>query len=238
MINRAFAFQPGLFRAAIALIGLILVAGGCGGIDPASSDSTPSTASAPPGSTATADDGNGNANGNGNGNGGIVWPSLPSGPDIPDTLEIHVYKVLEPADASRCAALFAGGVEVGNVVVSLVGATELNFVTGDRTRLLYTAGAHLCAGNETAAREAFAAAVTLGSWNEDAEDAETQTVVCTVWDTVAHLLDPNAGACTLQLADDGDPDDGDADATDDATPSDDPSATAGESDAADTTDAP
>ena len=168
---------------------------------------------------------------------GIAWPTLPSGPDIPDTLEIHVYKVLEPADASRCAALFAGGVQVGNVVVSLVGATDLNFVTGDRTRLLYAAGAHLCAGDETAAREAFAAAVTLGSWSEDAEDDETQTVVCTVWDTVARLLDPSAGACTLQLAtDDGDTDDGDA--TDDATPSNDPSATAGESDAADATDAP
>ena len=163
MINRTPVLQRGLSRAAIWLAVLILVAAGCGGIDPASSDSTPSSTSAPPESSATADDDNGNGNGGGGG-GGIVWPSLPTGPDIPQIMEVYVYSVLEEADYSRCAALLlAEGVEVelggSRFVVTLDGPSELSFETGDRTRLLYEAGARLCAGDETAAREAFAAAV-------------------------------------------------------------------------------
>jgi hypothetical protein len=229
MINRAFAFQPGLLRAAIGLAGLILVIGGCGGPDPGSSDSAASSTSSPTESSATADEDNGNGNG-----GGIVWPSLPDGPEIPQIMEVYVYSVLEEADSSRCAALFlAEGVEVelkgSSFVVTLDGPSDLSFETGDRTRLLYEAGARLCAGDETAAREAFAEAVSFGPWSNAVQDADTHFVVCTMWDTVAGLLDPSAGACTLQL---GDADDGDADATDDATPSADPSATADESDAA------
>lgn len=226
MINRAFTFSPVLPRAAMGFAVLILVVSGCG-VDPDTSDSTPSSTTLPTAIPPPSDDGNGD--GNGNGGGGIVWPSLPSGPEIPQILEVYVYSVLAEANPSRCAALFSPeGVEVqaegGPFVVSLVGATEFNFVTGDRTRLLYEAGARLCAGDETAARVAFTTAVGLGSWSTAAEDAATQTAVCTVWDTVAHLLDPGAGACTLEAA------------TTDATESAGPSGTPGES--ADTTDDP
>ena len=133
-----------------------------------------------------------------------------------------MYKVLAAADASRCAALFTpGGVQVGDSFVAGFGAAavEPNFATGDRTRHLYEAGAHLCAGDETAAREAFAAALSLGTWDVHTEDAETQRVVCTVWNAVTNLVDPSAGACSLELTttDDGETDDAGADATDGAT---------------------
>ena len=66
-------------------------------------------------------------------------------------------------------------------------------------RVFSMRGARLYAGDETAAREAFAAAVSFGRWSDAVQDPDTHFVVCTMWDTVAGLLDPSAGACTLQL---------------------------------------
>ncbi len=224
-----------LAQAPMGLVGLILVAVGCG--SPLDSTSS-AAASASPSSLATqnpepADDDNGG------GNGGLVWLTLPTGPDIPGYQEIQMYKVLAAADASSCAALFSPeGVQVGDFVASFgAAAIEPNFDTGDRTRHLYEAGAHLCAGNEAAAREAFAAGLSLGDWDVlHADDAGTQRVVCTVWNAVANLLDPSAGPCTLTTADDGEADDGGADATDGAS-DDAADATDGASDdAADATD--
>jgi hypothetical protein len=204
----------------MGLVALILVAVGCGGTDPGPLDSTSSAAAgASPSSPATQNQGTTDGD-NGEGNGELGWPMLPTGPDIPGYQEIQMYKVLAAADASSCAALFSPeGVQVGDFVAGFgAAAVEPNFDTGDRTRHLYEAGAHLCAGDETAAREAFAAALSLGDWDVlHADDAGTQRVVCTVWNSVANLLDPSAGACTLTTADDGEADDGGADATDGAS---------------------
>lgn len=205
-----------LAQAPMGPLGLILVALGCGG--PLESTSS-AAASASPSSLATQNpepaDGD-----NGGGNGELVWLTLPTGPDIPGYQEIQMYKVLAAADASSCAALFSPeGVQVGDFVAGFgAAAIEPNFDTGDRTRHLYEAGAHLCAGDEMAAREAFAAGLSLGDWDVvQADDVETQRVVCTVWNAVANLLDPSAGACTLTTADDGEANDGGADATDGAS---------------------